>query len=118
MFDILAPLDFCNGIMCSHGYQDLVYVRQRHITHKNLVPISQNSTVCHSVPIDEGEDCGSRFVASPGWFGTCAKNDHTNSVLPGMAMGLMGKSMFQVKLSGTSCSLEFIASSQEISFPV
>ena len=37
------------------------------LTHKNLVPIGQNSTVDDSMPIDEGEDCGSRFAASPGW---------------------------------------------------
>jgi hypothetical protein len=49
---------------------------------------------------------------------TCPQNSQTNFVFPGIAMGLMGKSMFQVKLSGTSCSSEFRASVQETSFPV
>jgi len=44
--------------------------------------------------------------------------DQTNGVFPGMAMGLMGRSMSQVRLSGTSLSWEFIAWSQEISCPV
>jgi len=46
------------------------------------------------------------------------RNDQTNSVLPGWAMGRMGKSMSQVRLSGTSFSWEFIAWSQVICFPV
>ena len=37
------------------------------LNHKNLVPIGQNSTVGDSMPIDEGEDCGSQFASSHGW---------------------------------------------------
>jgi len=49
---------------------------------------------------------------------TCQHNSQTNFVFPGMAMGLMGKVMSQVRLSGTSCCSEFRASVHEISFPV
>jgi hypothetical protein len=63
-------------------------------------------------------DIFTSITTSLGWLRRDRRNHHTNAVVPGMAMGLMGRAMSQVRLSGTSCSWEFRAMSQVISFPL
>lgn len=60
------------------------------------------------------EMCRRGCTTNGGRFG----DGQTNGVCPGMAMGRMGKSMSQIRSSGTSFSWEFIAWSQVISCPV
>ncbi len=60
------------------------------------------------------EMCRRGCTTNGGRFG----DGQTNGVCPGTAMGRMGKSISQVRSSGTSFSWEFIAWSQVISCPV